>query len=229
MVVIPLPEGGSFQMGSPEDEPERRSNERRHEVALDKPFAMGKYEVTFEDYDRFAKATERALPKDRDWGRTRRPVINVSWDEARAYAAWLAEQTGKPYRLPTEAEWEYAARAGTATPFFTGDCISTDQANYDGNSDYNGCGAKTGVYRKQTLPVGELVANDWGLYDMAGNVWEWTCSAYDGDYGGSELECASNNRANRRAEPGDPWRLVGQRAGGAAVRVPVQGAAREPG
>lgn len=180
MVVLPA---GSFTMGSPAGELARGADEQQHEVQIAQPFAIGKYEVTFDEYDSFARATGRKLPQD-SWGRKDQPVINVSWDDATAYAAWLAEQTGKPYRLPTQAEWEYAARAQTTTPFWTGDCIKTDQANYDGGDDYNGCGAKTGLYRSQTVPVGSLPANAWGLHEVAGNVWEWTCSEYAGVYAG---------------------------------------------
>jgi formylglycine-generating enzyme required for sulfatase activity len=192
MVRIPA---GTFLMGSPDSEPERSTDEQQHSVTI-KPFAIGKYEVSFAEYDRFAKETGRTPPEDRGWGRGDRPVINVSWDDATAYAAWLAEQTGRPYRLPTEAEWEYAARAGTDSPFWTGACIHTDQANYNGNRDYNGCGAKTGVYRQQTLPVDSLAANPWGLHHVAGNVWEWTCSAYANPYDGNEMKCISKNNAN---------------------------------
>ncbi len=194
MVRIPA---GTFQMGSPDSEPEHGSDEQQHSVTI-KPFAIGKYEVSFAEYDRFAKETGRTPPDDNGWGRGDRPVINVSWDDATAYAAWLAEQTGRPYRLPTEAEWEYAARAGTDSPFWTGACIHTDQANYDGTLDYNGCGAKTGVYREQTLPVDSLAANPWGLHHVAGNVWEWTCSARADPYDGNEMKCISNNDANSR-------------------------------
>jgi formylglycine-generating enzyme required for sulfatase activity len=201
--MVRLP-GGSFLMGSPESEAERYDNERQHEVRI-KPFAIGRTAVTFDEYDAFAAATGRDRPDDRGWGRGRRPVINVSWEDATNYAAWLAEQTGKPYRLPTEAEWEYAARAGTQTPFWTGDCIHTDQANYDGNYDYDGCGAKTGVYRGKTLPVASLARSPWGLYDMLGNVWEWTCSDYDGAYGGAEQRCSSNTHAGSRALRGGSW------------------------
>ena len=94
---------------------------------------MGKYIVTLEEYDRFAEATRIGKPGDHGWGRGRRPVINISWYGAVAYAEWLSQQTGKGYRLPTEAEWEYACRAGTATPFYFGETISTDQANYNSN------------------------------------------------------------------------------------------------
>ncbi|WP_295447905.1 SUMF1/EgtB/PvdO family nonheme iron enzyme [uncultured Thiodictyon sp.] len=201
--------GGTFQMGSPEDEPERADDEGpRHEVRV-QPVAIGQTEVSFADYDRFAEATGRKKPNDQGWGRGDRPVINVSWNDATTYAAWLAEQTGQPYRLPTEAEWEYAARAGTDTPFWTGKCVNTDQANYDGKyDDYNDCGAKTGVYREKTVPVGSLPANPWGLHEVAGNVWEWTCSIYAAPYDGQEQKCESNNDVKsdvRRVVRGGGW------------------------
>nr|VFJ60662.1 MAG: Formylglycine-generating enzyme, required for sulfatase activity, contains SUMF1/FGE domain [Candidatus Kentron sp. FW] len=180
MMVLPA---GEFMMGSPEDEPGRLSDEGpRHRVRIASPFALGITQVTFADYDRFAQATGRKLPDDKGWGRDRRPVIHVDWDDATAYAQWLSEETDKGYRLPTEAEWEYAARAGTTTPFSTGDCITTDQANYDGNVDYADCGAKTGVYREKTVPVGSLPANPWGLHEMHGNVREWTADCWHEDY-----------------------------------------------
>jgi formylglycine-generating enzyme required for sulfatase activity len=132
------------------------------------------------------------------------PVACVSWNDARAYAHWLSLRTGEPYRLPSEAEWEYATRAGTATPFWTGDCIHTDQANYDGNYDYNGCGAKTGLYREQTVPAGSLPANPWGLHEVAGNVWEWVADCWHGGYQGAP----SDGRAWGEAGDGDCARRV---------------------
>jgi formylglycine-generating enzyme required for sulfatase activity len=154
-------QGGCYQMGSPAGETGRDGDEKQHRVCLES-FGMGKYEVTFEEYDAFARATGRGLPSDAGWGRGRRPVINVTWDDATAYAKWLREQTGLGFRLPTEAEWEYAARAGTTTAFWTGNCVNTRQVNYDGDYDYNGCGAKKGRYRKRTVPAGSLPANPWG-------------------------------------------------------------------
>jgi len=125
MVVIP---GDRFLMGSPADEPGRRSDERQHEVEV-APFAIGKYAVTFEEYDRFAEVTRRDKPSDQGWGRGRRPVINLNWHDAVAYAEWLSQQTGQAYRLLTEAEWEYACRAGTTTAYHFGASINMDLAN----------------------------------------------------------------------------------------------------
>lgn len=182
MLVLPA---DSFLMGSPEVEPLRSSDEGPQRQVRIAAFAIGRTEVTFDQYDRFAKATGRELPADSGWGRGRRPVINVSWKDASAYAAWLSEQTGKQYRLPSEAEWEYAARAGTHTPFSTGDCIHTDQANYDGNYDYADCGAKTGLFRQKTVPAGSLPANPWGLHEVHGNVWEWVQDCWRKSYDGA--------------------------------------------
>ena len=218
--LIPIP-AGCFQMGSPAGEAQRDSDERPHQVCVD-AFAIGKYEVTFEEFDRFARASGRRLPTDEGWGRGRRPAINVDWQDATAYTEWLSAQTGGAYRLPTEAEWEYAARAGTTGPFWTGPCLHTDQANYDGNLDYGHCGSKTMVYRKQTLPVGSLKPNPWGLYDVAGNVWEWICSGYDGTYGGGEKICSSKNDAmSARVLRGGSWNSPPRNAR-AAIRYGYQ-------
>ena len=169
LVVIPA---GSFIMGSPDDEPGRDSDEGpQHEVTFAQPFALARYPVTFEEYDHFCAETERNKPLDQGWGRGRRPAISVSWEDATAYIEWLSKQAGQGYRLPSEAEWEYACRAGTITPFWTGATISTEQANYDGNYSY-GSGPKAD-YRRSTTPVDAFEANPWGLHDMHGNVWEW--------------------------------------------------------
>jgi len=164
---------GTFMMGSPENEKERSYIEGpQHQVTLS-GFKMSKYEVTFAQYDAFCEATGRSKPSDEGWGRGNRPVINVDWDDANDFAKWMG------CRLPTEAEWEYACRAGTSTPFNTGDCLSTAQANYNGNYPYSNC--IKGSYLERTQPVGSYAPNAWGLYDMHGNVWEW-CSDWYGSY-----------------------------------------------
>ena len=137
-------------MDSPDQEPGRADDEGPQHTVTVPAFALNRTEVSFADYDRFAETTGRRKPADR-WGHGNQPVINASWNDAQACAVWLSEQTGRKYRLPSEAEWEYAARAGTTTPFWTGNCIRTDQANYDGTFDYNNfCDS---VLRMPDLPV----------------------------------------------------------------------------
>ncbi|MEL6980712.1 MAG: formylglycine-generating enzyme family protein, partial [Pseudomonadota bacterium] len=149
LCVIPA---GRFLMGSPAEEPERFDGEGpQHEVRIARPFALGRYAVTFDEYDAFCAATRARRPGDAGWGRGRRPAIKVSWKDADAYCGWLSEQTGATYRLPSEAEWEYACWAGTTTPFWWGREITPEQANYNGDYAYAGGGAK-GVYRKKTEP-----------------------------------------------------------------------------
>lgn len=183
---------GCFDMGS--SDLERPSDERpAFNVCVD-GFSMGKYEVSFAEYDAFALSTGRALPYDNEWGRRTRPVIYVSWKDATDYANWLSEKTGQNFRLPTEAEWEYAARAGTQTAFSTGDTITADQANFDASFTFNG--SAQGEYRRETIAVGAFAANPFGLHDMHGNVSEWTCSAYQDPYNGSEQVCEPNSSVN---------------------------------
>jgi formylglycine-generating enzyme required for sulfatase activity len=164
MVVVPA---GKFIMGSPESEKERKENEGpQHEVTIAKPFAVGRTEVTFAEWDACVTAGYCATNvSDNNWGRGNQPVINISWDDAKKYIAWLSRMTGKEYRLLTEAEWEYAARAGTTTAYSWGDDIGKGNANCDD------CGSEWD--RKQPAPVGSFKPNAFGLYDMHGNVSEW--------------------------------------------------------
>ncbi len=150
-----------------------------HEVCMD-GFWMGKYEVTFAEYDTFAAATGREKPDDRGWGRGNRPVIKVSWNDAKAYAKWLSKETGKHYRLPSEAEWEYAARANTTTTYWWGNEIKQEGKIW---ANCYGCGSQWD--RKKTSPVGSFETNPFGLYDTAGNVWEWVEDCWHGSYEGA--------------------------------------------
>ena len=208
MVVIPA---GSFLMGSPPDEPDRSDNEGpQHRVTIASRFAIGRYPIAVGQYSRFVEKTQRQQGKikewsdgflgigkgwkdgERDWKNpgfaqtNQHPVVAISWQDAAAYCEWLSRDTGQPYRLPSEAEWEYACRAGTTTPFSFGPTISPSQANYDGNFTYAN-GAK-GVYREKTVAVGSLPASPWGLHEMHGNVWEWVEDVWHDDHSGAPID-----------------------------------------
>jgi sulfatase modifying factor 1 len=165
---------GNFVMGSPKEEKLRLYNETQHKVTLTNGFYMGVYAVTQEQY-------ETVMGKNPSFfkGEKNLPVDTVSWDDCQEFIKKLRDKEKKPYRLPTEAEWEYACCAGTTTPFHFGETISTDQANYNGNFTYGD--GKKGVYRNKTTPVGSFPANAWGLHDMHGNVWQW-CQDIYGEY-----------------------------------------------
>jgi formylglycine-generating enzyme required for sulfatase activity len=170
MIVVPA---GSFKMGSAATQADRSPNEGpQHEVTIAKPFAVGMTEVTFAQWDACVAAGACRELGDNAWGRRDRPVINVSWSDAVKYVEWLARVTGKPYRLPSEAEWEYAARAGTTTRFSFGDDDSklNGYAWYLKNSD------------RKTQAVGTKTANGFGLYDMRGNVYEWIADPWHENY-----------------------------------------------
>lgn len=173
MVRIPL---GSFVMGHKHDSDATPV----HNVVIDKPFAISKYEITFEEYEMFARATERALPGDNRWGRGTRPIINVSWEDARAYAAWLSSMTGETYRLPTESEWEYVARAGSRTLYWWGD--DTKDAIERANCRRGCYSSFSGLFGSKTAPVGTYPANAFGIHDTAGNVAEWVQDCYAENY-----------------------------------------------
>ncbi|WP_210168252.1 SUMF1/EgtB/PvdO family nonheme iron enzyme [Prosthecomicrobium hirschii] len=190
MVVIPA---GTFTMGSPETEEGREINEGPQRTArIGKSFAVGKFTVSFAEWDACVAGggCKGYRPGDRGSGRGKMPVINVSWDDAKAYVDWLSKVTGKSYRLLSEAEWEYAARAGTTTPFWWGSSISTSQANYAGNSTYGS--GKKGEFRERTVPVDSFAANPFGLYQVHGNVWQWVEDCYSDDYKGAPTDGSVN-------------------------------------
>jgi formylglycine-generating enzyme required for sulfatase activity len=174
MVVVPA---GSFTMGSPRDEEGHLDREGpQRQVTIARPFAVGKFEVTFEEWGACVSAGACTANKnDQGWGRGKRPVINVSWDDITGgYLPWLSRKTGKAYRLLTEAEWEYAARAGNQAKYAWGDEIGTSHANCDG------CGTQWD--NQQTAPVGSFDANAFGLHDMHGNAWEWVEDCWHNTY-----------------------------------------------
>lgn len=165
---------GSFMMGSPKEEKERGANETQHKVTLTKGFYMSIYTVTQEQWQALMGNNPSEINDEKNL-----PVDTVSWNDCQEFIKKLQEKDKRPYRLPTEAEWEYACRAGTTTPFFFGDTISTDQANFNGSVIYGN--GKKGKNREKTTPVGTFPPNAWGLYDMHGNVWQW-CQDWLRDY-----------------------------------------------
>ena len=216
MVVAP---SGGFRMGSSPTElaalkkefnsdwyanegPQRRVN-------IQRPFAVGRYAVTFAEWDACVAdgGCNGYKPRDQGWGRDKRPVIHVAWDDAKAYAAWLSRKTGKMYRLLSEAEREYVARAGTTTAFWWGPSISTRQANYDGKYSY--AGSPKGETRGRTVPVDSFEANPWGLYQVHGNVYEWTEDCWHDTYQGGPADGSAWSAAcsdpGRRVIRGGSW------------------------
>ena len=179
MVKIPL---GSFIMGSNHGSPDQKPP---HRIKMKKHFAIGKYEITFSQYDAFARATKRKKPDDEGWGRGNRPVINVSLQNAKDYAKWLSKKTRRNFRLPTEVEWEYVTRTGFKSQLGFNDLIGLGDANCDG-CRYFWESAKT-------VEVGSFDSNKYGLHDLFGNVWEWTCSVYTKRYKGLEKTCINTN------------------------------------
>ena len=201
---------GTFMMGSPTDEAERENDEGpERTVTFAEPFAVGRYEITFAQWDACAAAggCKRYKPDDAQWGRGSQPVINVSWEDARGFAAWLTVVTGNPYRLPSEAEWEYSARAGTTTPFWTGITISAAQANYDGKYIY-GSGV-AGINRQRPVAVDDPVfqTNPFGLFHVHG-VYEWMQDCYIDNYDRAPLDgylSVDSNDCMRRVVRSGSW------------------------
>ena len=195
--MISLP-AGQFQMGDLNNQGD--DNEKPIQtIIFSDSFALSRYEVTFNEYDHFADVTKRKRPEDEGWGRGLQPVINVSWQDANAYVKWLSAQTGQAYRLPSEAEWEYAARSGTNSAYWWGNELSTERAVCDG------CGSRWDA--KQPAPVGALPANPWGLHDLNGNVDEWVQDCYSDTYTGHPTDGSARVASNcaYRAMRGGSW------------------------
>ena len=226
MVVVPA---GSYQMGSPSYEQGRREYEGPvHEVTIAAPFAIGVYEVTVAEFGQFVDETGYSVASscltyegagfhaDRSWrnpsfGQGRRhPVTCVSWNDAQAYAAWLSQETGEEYRLPSESEWEYVARAGTSTPqpWVEGEAGQCRHANGADASDYSALTVEScRDGHAHTAPVGSFAASGWGLHDMLGNVWEWTEDCWNDSYGGAPLDGSAweHGYCGRRVLRGGSW------------------------
>lgn len=197
--------GGGFYMGTPENERARHVNENAFQkITIPYRFALSKNEITFDQWDACVAdgGCRGYQATDPGWGRGSRPVVNVSWEDAQSYIDWLARKTGQDYRLPTEAEWEYAARSGASTPFSFGSAVTTQNANYNGSYRYGG---PAGVNRAQTTPVGSFSANQFGLFDMHGNVWEWTSDCWSVDEQSSDADC------EQRVLKGGAWNTGGWR------------------
>jgi uncharacterized protein (TIGR02996 family) len=202
--LVPIP-AGTFTMGSPEEEEHRDPDEPAHEVTLTRPYYLGARPLTLGEYRAFVGATNHVTVAEQEgfgmgWSRRRRtweqgaynwrspgwkqkddePVVCLAWDDSGAFCAWLGKIDGREYRLPSEAEWEHACRAGTTTPFFFGEDLLPGQANYNTRYPYSGGNGERGVGR--TTTVGRYPPNAYGLYDLHGNVWEWCSDWYGSDY-----------------------------------------------
>lgn len=208
--MIEIPPGG-FLMGAPASEEGSFNDERPQHMVTLASFYIGKFAVTQEEWRVVADLPSfgcELKPDPSHFKGDDRPVESVSWHEAKEFCARLSNATGKPYRLPTEAEWEYACRAGTETPFAFGETITPDLVNYDGNYPYGG--AAKGKYRRETVAVGSLgVANGYGLYDMHGNVWEWCEDRYGSYEEGAVTDPVGPGTGKYRVLRGGSWDALG--------------------
>ena len=197
IVVLPA---GRFRMGCLSNDDCLNDEKPVRKVAI-ASFALSKHEVTFAQWDACVSGGGCGgyRPEDVGWGRAARPVVNVSWEDAQSYVSWLSRETGEAYRLPTEAEWEYAARAGTTTKYSWGKEIGVDRANCRGGS----CGDQWAF----TAPVGSFAGNAWGLHDMHGNVWEWVQDCWNGNYAGAPVDGSAwlSRNCSLRVLRGGSW------------------------
>lgn len=203
MVVVPP---GGFTMGDISGKYGSSAQPIRT-VTIPQTFAISSHEVTFENYELFAQSTGRQRPEDRGWGRGRHPVIYVSWEDAQGYVEWLSRQTGSTYRLPSEAEWEYAARGGVADDYWWGTRPSHEFANYGSDVCCTGLAQGPDRWQEGTAEVGSFAANPFGLFDSAGNVWEWVSDCWNVDhYGaGNDSAARSDGDCRRRVVRGGSW------------------------
>jgi formylglycine-generating enzyme required for sulfatase activity len=202
MIVVPA---GTFVMGASPLEL-GGGGWPQHRVTFALQFAVGKFELTFQDWDAcIVENGCRHRPDDHGWGRDRKPVIDVSWNDAAEYVAWLSKKTGAPYRLLSEAEREYVTRGGTTTPFWWGNSIDAGQANYNGNYWYGK--VQKGVFREQTVPVDTFLPNPWGLYQVHGNVYEWTADCFNATYQSTPADGSASSSGDCRSRPirGGSW------------------------
>jgi len=208
MVIVPA---GSFTMGSPDLEPERSLDEGPlHRVTIPKAFAVSRSSVTFAEWEAYVAdpgSWGGPASDDGGWGRGERPAINISWYEAQSYVKWLSNKTGKSYRLLSEAEFEWVARAATTTPYWWGTSITPDQANYNGSADPYSGGGKKGAYRQMTLPVKSFQPNPWGLYQVHGNVATWTQDCWKDSYTDTPKDGSAESAGEcaRRVIRGGSW------------------------
>jgi serine/threonine-protein kinase PpkA len=203
MVVIPA---GRFVMGSPADEPQRKRTEGPQREVSIQSFALAKFETRFDEWDTcLAEGGCSHRPSDKGWGGSAQPVIHVSWNDAQEYLAWLSAHTGERYRLPSEAEWEYAARAGTTGRHYQGDCLTSDLANFNAHWPAHGC--PRGEYRRRAVEVGRFPANPYGLHDMHGNVWEWVQDCANNNYRDAPVDGSAwmRGNCNRGTVRGGAW------------------------
>ncbi len=232
MVVVPA---GEFIMGSSAAESGQTDEKPQHLVRIARPFALSRFEITFDEWDACTAAGRCTHPGDDDLGRGRRPAINVGWPEARAYAAWLTERTGKSYHLVAEAQWEYAARAGTTTPWFWGEAESSagsskacryanthDESSHVAHPNYIWSSQPCDDGFPETAPVGSYQPNPFGLSDMLGNVREWVEDCHHASYAGAPADGSAWTEASceQRIVRGGSW-FDGAQSSRAAYRHTV--------
>ncbi len=221
-----LPAGG-FQMGArPGEIGAKPAESPMREITFANGFALSSHEVTYAEWDACVADGGCAYKApDHGWGRDKRPVVSVSYEDALSYVAWLSEKTGQSYRLPTEAEWEYAARAGSTAPFATGSTVRAGQANYNGQYPYSG---EKETYRARTVPVASFAPNAFGLYDMHGNAWEWTADCWTESHAGapSDGSAVATGDCTKHVLKGGAWNTGGWRLR-SAHRIAKPSTARE--